>query len=57
MQCLKDTGIVVPGELEIHALLVDSPVLQENSKVVSDDRVNGYKISQILNAYKVILDI
>ncbi|KAG8185458.1 hypothetical protein JTE90_022389 [Oedothorax gibbosus] len=52
MQCLKDTGIVVPGELEIHAVLVDSQVLRENSKLVSDDRVNGYKISQIMNAYK-----
>lgn len=53
MQCLKDTGLVVPGEIEIHAVLVESATLGENSKLVSDDRVNGYKISQIMNAYKV----
>ncbi|GIY45389.1 protein arginine N-methyltransferase 9 [Caerostris extrusa] len=52
MQCLKDTGLVVPGQVEIHAVLVESETLKEYSKIVSDDRVDGYKISQIMNAYQ-----
>ncbi|GFR01438.1 protein arginine N-methyltransferase 9, partial [Trichonephila clavata] len=52
MQCLKDSGLVVPGEIEIHAVLVESATLKEHSKIVSDERVDGYKISQIMNAYK-----
>ncbi|GFU33651.1 protein arginine N-methyltransferase 9 [Nephila pilipes] len=52
MQCLKDTGLVVPGEIEIHAVLVESATLKEHSQIISDERVCGYKISQIMNAYQ-----
>ncbi|XP_054720388.1 protein arginine N-methyltransferase 9-like [Uloborus diversus] len=52
MQSLKETGIVVPGEIEIMAILIESPVLKEHSKVISDERTAGYKISQVMNAYQ-----
>ncbi|XP_021002187.1 protein arginine N-methyltransferase 9 [Parasteatoda tepidariorum] len=52
LQCLKSTGVVVPGELELHAILVESETLKEYSKLVSDEKVAGYKISQVINAYQ-----
>ncbi|KFM77916.1 Hypothetical protein arginine N-methyltransferase 10, partial [Stegodyphus mimosarum] len=52
MKCLKETGVVIPGEIEISAMLIGSPILKEQSKVVCDDRTAGYKISQIMNAYR-----
>ncbi|KAF8787283.1 Protein arginine N-methyltransferase 9 like protein [Argiope bruennichi] len=57
MQCLKDSGLVVPGQIEIHAILVESETLKEHSKLISDERVDDYKISQIMNAYKIHQDI
>ncbi|CAL1286593.1 unnamed protein product [Larinioides sclopetarius] len=52
MQCLKETGLVVPGQIEIIAVLVESETLKEHSKLISDERVDDFKISQIMNAYK-----
>lgn len=53
MRCLKDTGRVVPGEIEISAILVESTSLLEQSRVTSDEKTVGYKVSQIMNAYQV----
>lgn len=53
MRCLKQSGLVVPGEIEISAMLVESPSLLEQSKVISDEKTLGYKISQIMNSYQV----
>nr|XP_037286196.1 protein arginine N-methyltransferase 9-like [Rhipicephalus microplus] len=51
--CLKHDVTMVPSSVTLRALLIESAALEEQSRVVSDSRTLGFKISDSINAFQV----
>lgn len=51
--CLKNDVTMVPSSVTLRALLVESEALEEQSRLVSDGRTLGFRISDSINAFQV----
>lgn len=51
--CLTPTAIIVPCTIMVRAVLVESQTLEEQSRLVSDDRTLGYAVADSINVFEV----
>ncbi|XP_072040981.1 protein arginine N-methyltransferase 9-like isoform X2 [Amphiura filiformis] len=51
--CLKPNGVVLPGEITIFGVCVESSNLLSDSRVLGDDRTMGLNIAKYINVFKV----